>query len=336
MEIEIPWEVLLPYESKALKTLSQHADLPGFRKGHVPEKILRDRVGDGAIIEDMADLALKDIYPEIVDKENINGIGRPSVVITKIARDNPVSVKITTAVVPKAELPDYKKIAKEILNKNNNSSINVNEEEINKFIEELRKNYAKASHSYSPDHKHDEEHKDEELVLPEVNDEFVKKLGNFESVNDFKTKLKENLISDKQHKAKEKRRIEILEKILEKTKIEIPEILVEGELDRMLSQFQGDIEKSGIKFEDYLKHVGKTAEDMRKEWHEDASKRSAMQIIIAEIAIKEKIIPPEEKIKEHYDTILQTYKDADPFKVKMYVEQQLTNELVFEFLENHK
>jgi trigger factor len=237
------------------------------------------------------------------------------------------------AVVPKADLPDYKKIAKSVAVEN----VEVTDEEVEKFIEEVRKNYAKSTHSYGEhDHADHHAHDDKNLELPEVNDEFVKKLGKFESVADFKAKLKENLTADKGNKNREKRRINIAEKIVAEIKIEIPDILVESELDRMIGRFESDVAQSGLKLDDYLKHVKKNREDMRGEWRADAEKQAAIHIVLAEISIKEKIQPSEEKVKEQYDMILTQHADADPMRVKIYVEEQLTMGMVFDFLEEQK
>jgi FKBP-type peptidyl-prolyl cis-trans isomerase (trigger factor) len=281
----------------------------------------------------MADMALNSTYGEILEKEKLNTVGRPSVVITKIARGNPVEIRITSALVPKATLPDYKKIAKSV----EAEKAEVTDEDVEKFIEEVRKNYARSTHAYGEhDHGDEHAHDDKNLVLPEVNDEFVQKLGKFENVEDFKKKLRENLMADKEYKAREKRRLSIIEKIVAETKVEIPDILVESELERMIGRFENDIARSGLKLEDYLKHVKKTKDDMKSDWRTDAEKQAAMHVVLAEIAIKEKIQPAEEKVKEQYDMILTQHTEADPMRVKLYVEEQLTMGMVFDFLEEQK
>ncbi len=333
LEIELAWDAVAKHENAVLKTFNVELEIPGFRKGHIPENILREKVGDMRIVEEMADMELNKIYGEVLEKEKLNTIGRPSVVITKIARNNPVEIRITVALVPKASLPDYKKIAKSV----EAEKVEVTDEEIEKFIEEVRKNYARSTHAYG-EHNHDDEHAhdDKNLVLPEVNDEWVKKLGKFETVEDFKKQLKENLTADKEYKNREKRRLSIIEKIVAETKVEIPDVLVESELDRMIGRFEGDVARSGMKLDDYLKHMKKTREDMRGEWRADAEKQAAMHIVLAEIAIKEKIQPAEDKVKEQYDMILTQHTDADPMRVKLYVEEQMTMGMVFDFLEEQK
>ena len=128
--------------------------------------------------------------------------------------------------------------------------------------------------------------------------------------------------------------------------IELPKIIIEGELEKMLAQFKDDIGKSGVTYEDYLKHIKKTdlsAEalakveaDLKTEWKGTAVKRAKSQIILNTIAKEQNIAPKEEDVKKEMENILANFKDADRFRVRMYVETFLTNELAFQFLENQK
>jgi trigger factor len=102
----------------------------------------------------------------------------------------------------------------------------------------------------------------------------------------------------------------------------------------MMAQFQDDIAKSGLSIEDYLKHIKKTIDEIRGEWTETATKRAKSQVILNEISRAEGIQAPEEEVKKEMDHVLAHHKDADRFRVRMYVETFLTNELVFKFLEN--
>jgi trigger factor len=92
----------------------------------------------------------------------------------------------------------------------------------------------------------------QKMELSEINDEFAKQLGNFQTVDELKKKIKENLTREKETRAKEKKRIAIIDGILKKTDISLPAILVEGELDRMLARFKGNVSSMGHTFEEYL------------------------------------------------------------------------------------
>jgi len=334
----IPAEVLEVHKGKAVKNLSANIEIQGFRKGHVPENILVQKVGEGAILEEMADLALREEYPKIVIENKIDAIGKPEVSITKIAKDNPLEFKIKVAVMPEVELTDYKAIAKKVMAKK--ESVEVTEKEIEDTIMEIRKMRAQAAAAQKKpkgeektDISTDVKDKKEE-ELPEINDEFVKTLGDFKNIEDFKEKLKSNLKQEKEKKAQDKKKAETIEEIIKDSTISLPNILVKSELDKMTAQFKDDVMRSGGTFEEYLKHIKKTEEDIRKEWRTDAEKRAKSQLIVNKIAIEEKIVAPKEEIEKQVKQLLEHYKDADPQRARIYIETVLTNEKVFEFLEN--
>jgi FKBP-type peptidyl-prolyl cis-trans isomerase (trigger factor) len=325
VEIEggIDWADFEKNRPEAVKNLGANFEMPGFRKGHIPENILLKNIPDIKILEEMTELALPKIYLKIIEEHKIDAIGRPEISITKLAPGNPLEFKIKTAVLPEVKLPDYKTIAKE--NKNKDIKVEVTEEEMEKTIGQLRK--MRSEHK---DHNHDV--KEEEL--PVLDDEFVKTLGNFKDVEDFKAKLKDNIRMEKEGKEHEKGRIKMIEAILAKTEIDLPRILVESELDKMLHQIKGDIEMSGLSFEDYLKHINKTEEDMRQEWDKEAAKRAKLELILHEIANQEQIKADDKNIETETEKLMKVYKDADKERARAYIENVLTNEKIWEFLEN--
>jgi trigger factor len=246
---------------------------------------------------------------------------------------NPVQFKIIGPVMPEIKLANYKKIAEKENKENPPAGGEPSEKELTDTIEEIRKNYALKNHT----HAEGEEHKaDEKLDLPEVNEEWVKKLGAFKDVEDFKNRVKEGIKKEKEFKAKDKKRMSIIEKILSDTKVTLPKILVESELRKMHAQFEDDIARAGLKVEDYLKHLKKTPEDLKKEWTPDAEKRAKVQLIITKIALDEKIVADPEIVKKEVENLLKMYKDATEDRTKAYVEMMLTNEKVFEYLESQK
>ena len=332
IECEIDAEAVGAHRSKAIAKIQKEISLPGFRPGHVPEAMLVKQVGDLFIFNEMADLAINDAFPEIMTEAKTNFITMPNIQITKIAIGSPLQFKIVGPVIPEIKLPDYKKIAvKE--NESKTEPIEATEKELADTIEEIRKNFALRNHT----HAEGEEHKDgEKMDLPEVNEEWVKKLGAFESVEDFKNKIKEGIQKEKEFKNKDKKRMSIIEKILEGTKVAMPKVMVDSELGKMFAQFEDDIARAGLKVEDYLKHLKKTPEDLKKEWVPDAEKRAKVQLIITKIALDEKIEADQEIVKREVENLLKTYKDATEDRTKAYVEMMLTNEKVFEWLESQK
>ena len=292
------------FRKKALQNINDEVSIDGFRKGKVPENILVTKVGDMAILEEMAELALSKVYPEIVMSEKIDAIGRPEISITKLAANNPLEFKIVTTVVPEIKLADYKKIAKEE-GKKVVEVVEVTDKDVDEALERIKK-----SHENHEGHDHDS---------PEA-----------------KEQLKNYLIEDRKVKAQEKKRIALSDKLIEDSKIEIPDILVDSELRRTEAQFADDIERMGVKLEDYLKHAKKTIEEIRTEWRPHAEKKAKLQLILNEISKLEKIAPDAQEIEAEVNHIVSHYKDADRERAAIYAETVLTNEKVYSFLESQK
>lgn len=347
---ELPWEDFKQYRQKALKKLSELVSVDGFRKGHIPEDILIKKVGEVSILEEMASMAFQVIYPKIIIENKISAIGRPSIQITKLASENPLGFSITTAVLPEVKLPDYKKIAK-----NANASLtkeDVTEEEVQKTIDEIRMMKARqdlfkkmqdgtAPKSEIENNKEEtieevQKRIDEKLELPEFDEAFVKTLGEFEGIDDFKAKLKENLAFEKERRSADKNRLDIIDAILKDINLELPEIMVEAEVDQLVHSIKGDVARMGMTFEAYLESASKTEDDIRTEVKPDAEKRAAVQVIVAAIAREEKIFPEPELVKKEIEHLKSHYPEASEESLQSYVETVLANDLVFKFLESQK
>lgn len=326
-------DIFESFRKKALENINNEVTIDGFRKGKVPESTLVAKVGEMNIMEEMAELALSRTYPEIVMKEKIDAIGRPEIQITKIAKGNPLEFKIITAVVPEVKLGDYKKIAKEEKAKKSEIA-EVIQKEVDDAILNIRR--SRADHS---GHDHEkmsavEHEKAVDASLPEFTDDFVKTLGNFTDVADFKAKIRLMIAEEKKKKETDKKRISISDKLIETSTIELADILVDGELGRMESQFSDDVTHMGVKIEDYMKHAKKTIEDLRKDWRPHAEKKAKLQLILNNIAKAEKIIVDPKEIESEVNLIVEHYKEADRERAAVYAETMLMNEKVFKFLES--
>jgi len=317
---------------RATIEMSKNAELPGFRKGKVPVEMFIERIGEFAILEEAAQLALDSEYPKIVTEEKINFLGRPRIQITKLAKGNDLGFTITTAVSPEFTLPDYKKIAKSFLKEKEDDA--VTEKDVSDVLDEMRKHQAHARlHDTGEEHNHENPDIKEDM-LPALDDEFAKSMGNFGDLPDLIVKIKENLRDEKVRRNTEKTRTSIMEAIIDSTQIDTPEILVQSEIEKMLLEFKGDVERAGLTFADYLKTAGKSEDEIRKDWVGVAEKKAKSHLVINKIAEDEKIYPNAEKVRSEAEKILIMYKDSDPVRARAYVAMILTNEKVFEFFES--
>jgi len=279
-------------------------------------------------------MAISECYADILVDHSIDAIGQPKVQITKIAKNSPLGFKIVTAVLPKVELKDYKKDAEKIAKEK--TEVKAEDSDVDKVIENIQANRKQIERTKlekeRKDKKDETEVKDEDLPVLEFDDAFVKTLGDFKDLADFKAKIKENIQKEKEREAQDKKRADLIDMLLTKVTVEVPTVMLEGEMEKMMAQFKDDLAKAGVTMEDYLKQLGKSADEIKDEWKPSAEKRVMVQLVLSHIATTEKIKPTEEDIVKEVDHLVSHYKDADRFRARMYIESVLTNEMVLRTL----
>lgn len=333
---EVAWADVEGFRADALKELGEKVEVDGFRKGHIPEDVLIKKVTPMGVVQEMAHHALMHAYPEVVQEHKVDAIGRPDIAITKIAENSPLGFSITTAVMPTITIKKYKKIAQKIVDKADTPE--VSDEEVQSSllqIRKMRKQSELAKDAEDPQNVPSINDIDEQ-DLPELDDEYVATLGEFENVEDFTTKLRANLVAEKESREHEKTRVAIVDALVEEDTAVMPDMLVQFEIDKMMVQMEHDMSMAGMAFDDYLAHTKKTREELRQDMHADAAKRAHMQMILNHIATEEKLEPDAEKVATEMENIKKMYaehKDYDEARARDYVESMLLNQAVFEFLE---
>jgi trigger factor len=141
LKIQVPAEEWQDFFDEAAKELSRDLKIEGFRPGHAPSKMVEERIGSAKILEEAAEHCVRQCYARAILDNDMEAIGRPEISVTKIAKDNPFEFSARVAVMPSVRLPDYKKIAQEILKEK--KEVQVSEEEIKKSIDWLQKSRTK-------------------------------------------------------------------------------------------------------------------------------------------------------------------------------------------------
>ncbi|MEG9429376.1 MAG: trigger factor [Christensenellaceae bacterium] len=132
-------------------------------------------------------------------------------------------------------------------------------------------------------------HEIKKKELPEVTDEFVKDAVGAESVDAYKKEVKERLEKQNADRAERELEDEIVKKISENATVEIPDALIENQVDRMVQEMEYRMSYQGLKLADYLKYLGKTMEEYRKEYEPQAKEIVKSQLVIEKVISEEKI-----------------------------------------------
>ena len=321
IEGEIRTEVIEGHRTHILEEMRKDFSAPGFRKGHVPMNIFLQNVNEIQVLQEATELALNVAYPEIVREEKIEVFGKPRITLTKLAPKNPVGFKIQVGVIPEVKLPDYKKIAQKIAGEK--EEISVSEEEISEIIKQV-KQMRKTR---------DDGSKVETDVDLELTDEYVKSLGAFKDVADFKAKIKENVLKDKETASWTKKRETIIKHLIDNAKITLPAIVVEDEAAAIHERFHANLKEKGMSEEEYLKKLGKTHEEIQKGDIAHVENELKIRLILDKIAELENIQVSDEEIEKEMDFMIQRHPGSDPEQLRNYIEAILKNEKLLKFLE---
>ncbi len=313
---EIPYSAVEPYRAQALQHIAEHLELPGFRPGKVPADMALKKVGELAVLEEAVELFVKDFYTELIEAHKVEAVGRPDIRVTKLAAGNPVGLTVRATVYPEVALPkNWKQLHEKIVLE---PALPANDEEVSKTLEDLRQSRKKDE------------------VVPELNDEFAKSVGAFDSLEHLKTQIHKGIGEEKARKARDARRGKLIETLLAKSTLSVPRIFIESELEKIMSQMREDISRMGMKFEDYLKHSNKTEDGVRNEFREQARKRAELQLLLNKIAQEEKLEADETAVATEIKHAMEHFPDANPELVKIHIETVLKNELALKLLEGGK
>lgn len=114
LTIEVPFEELQPSLDAAYKQIGAQITIPGFRKGKVPAKIVDQRVGRGAVLDQAINDALPGIYGQAVQEHELQPLSQPEIDITKLEDGETLELIAELDVRPEIELPNYEGLEVEV------------------------------------------------------------------------------------------------------------------------------------------------------------------------------------------------------------------------------
>lgn len=185
-------------------------------------------------------------------------------------------------------------------------------------------------------------HEIKKKVLPELNDEFVKelKIDGVETVDQYKEYVKKNLLDSKKAQAENVASDNLLKKIAEQTEINIPQSMIDHECDELINEQGQRLAYQGISFDQYMKIIGQSKDEIKKELEPQATERIKVSLALEEIAKQEKVEVNQEDIDKHYDELAKAY-GMEASEVKKYIpEDQIKSDLklqkALDLLKNNK
>ncbi len=143
--------------------------------------------------------------------------------------------------------------------------------------------------------------------LPTLDDEFAKDVSEFDTIAELKNSIKEKLETGNANKAKYETEENAIQKVCDATEIDIPSGMVDTEIDNMLKDIETRLSYQGLNMKQYLQMIGKTEEDMRKEYEEQAKKSVKSRLVLDAIVNAEKLEATDEEVAEKVKEMAENY-----------------------------
>ena len=173
--------------------------------------------------------------------------------------------------------------------------------------------------------------------IPAVDDEFAKDVSEFDTLKELKASIKEKLETESASKAKYETEENAIKAVCDATEIDIPSGMIETEIDNMLKDIETRLSYQGLNMKQYLQMVGKTEEDIRKEYEEQAKTSVKSRLVLEAIVKAEKLEASEEEITEKVKEMAENYgrkaEDlANNEHLKNYINENLAAEKAIKFV----
>lgn len=367
LEIEVSADKFENAINRAYKKNVKKINIPGFRKGRAPRKIIEVHYGEGIFYEDAINFIVPEIFPQVVEETEIEPVDQPTITdIVQIEGGKPFIFKAEVTVKPDVKLGEYKGLELEKL------EFEVTDETVDYELEKMREQNARlisvedktveegdtvvidfegfvdnepleggkaenhfleiGSRSFIPGFeeqlvgcKPDEEkeinvrfpddYNSEEIAgkdavfnvkikevkvkeLPEIDDEFAKETSEFDSLEEFKSDIKNKIKEELERTTKASLENSAIDKVVKTSEIEIPEVMIENEVDLLLRDFVVKLSYSGLSLDKYLEYNDLKIEDMRERFKDTAKENVKRNLVLDAIAKAENIQASDEEVEK--------------------------------------
>ena len=181
-------------------------------------------------------------------------------------------------------------------------------------------------------------HEIKKKELPKLDDEFAKDASEFDTLKELKEDIKKKLEKQNEDRTKYETEEAVVKALCENTKVDIPSAMIEAEVDRMYKDLETRLSYQGAKLEQYLKMMGKTEEEVKKEYEPQAKEGIKSRLAIEAVIKAEKIEATDKEVEDKLKEMAKSYgkeNDKEFLKnenVKNYIKESIESEKALEFL----
>lgn len=170
-------------------------------------------------------------------------------------------------------------------------------------------------------------HEIKERKLPELDDEFVKDVSEFDTLDELKNDIREKATKRKEENAERDVETQIIEELIKGMKAEIPQAMIDTKINENLRDFEYTLSMQGLNIQQYMQYTGATIDQLKEQYKEQSEKQVKMRLALEKVAEVEGLAPTAEEIEEQYKEYADNYK-MDVEKIKKAIpEKELVEDL---------
>lgn len=158
-------------------------------------------------------------------------------------------------------------------------------------------------------------HEIKKRELPEFNDDFVKDVSEFDTVDEYKADIKTKLEEARKNEAANDKERQVADKLAELLQAEIPEAMYNNQVDNLIDEFAMNLRSQGLDLNIYMQYTGLTEDKLRETYYDRAVSQVKVRLALKKIAELENIVATEEDIENKYNELAEAYK-VDVKRVK--------------------
>ena len=150
-------------------------------------------------------------------------------------------------------------------------------------------------------------HEIKEQEIPEIDDEFVKDVSEFDTLDELKANKREELEKAAVVKAENSMKNSVIEKVYEANDFEVPDVMVQQEIESMMNEFDQQLRAQGMDLQTYMKYLGQDPAEFRETLKEDAFKKTKTRMLVSKIADQEAFEVTPEEVKAELEVMAKQY-----------------------------
>ncbi len=164
--------------------------------------------------------------------------------------------------------------------------------------------------------------------LPELDDEFVKDVSEFNSVEEYKADIRAKLTERREKTVENKLENDLIDALIANTQVEVPACMIDQEVDAQVRDYEYRLSSQGISIDMYFQYTGMTMEQLRESLKADAEKQVKVRLALGKVAKAEKLKALKKDLEAEYKKIASGYNvDIDTVKSSI-PEENISEDIV--------